>query len=239
MSTLDLKQLIGQLRAARRRWRANRDDRRPTYLQTPNVTVGRGSVGWRDVEFEGENFVAGLCWFSDAISVGFGTRLGVNCIVSGPLAIGRYCAIGGHVSIGAGAHPMETAALFNGPLLFDGRRRQLAPPTAPTSLGHDVWIGAGARIRAGVSVGNGAVIGAGAVVTRDIPSFTIVAGSPARELRRRFDPSVASLIEELAWWDRSPDELVAYEELLMKDLSADPDEAVAYLHRFIQQRCSE
>ena len=47
----------------------------------------------------------------------------------------------------------------------------------------DAWIGANATILAGVRIGKAAVIGAGAVVTRDIPSGTVWAGVPARQLR--------------------------------------------------------
>jgi acetyltransferase-like isoleucine patch superfamily enzyme len=206
------------------------------YLQADKVDVGRGCVGWREVDFQGDNLVAGGTWFSGSIRVGYGSRIGVGCIIDGPLEIGRYCAIGGHVSIGAGAHPMETAALFNARLLFDGRRRALTAAPEPTTLGHDVWIGAGARIRAGVHIGNGAVVGAGAVVTRDVPAFSVVAGAPAKELRRRFDPVVAELVEQLSWWDRSPDELAEYEELLAMDLTQDPHGAAAALRRFIDDR---
>ncbi len=46
------------------------------------------------------------------------------------------------------------------------------------------WIGAGATVLPGVTVGTGAVVAAGAVVTADVPDFMVVAGVPARELRR-------------------------------------------------------
>jgi carbonic anhydrase/acetyltransferase-like protein (isoleucine patch superfamily) len=73
------------------------------------------------------------------------------------------------------------------------------------TIGHDVWIGHGAVILPGVTVGNGAVIGANAVVRRDVPAFTVVAGVPAKPLRRRFAPETAARIEALAWWNWPPE----------------------------------
>jgi acetyltransferase-like isoleucine patch superfamily enzyme len=54
-------------------------------------------------------------------------------------------------------------------------------------LEDDVWIGAGAVILPGVTIGQGAIVGAGAVVTRSVAPFTIVAGVPAREIRKIAD----------------------------------------------------
>jgi serine acetyltransferase len=69
------------------------------------------------------------------------------------------------------------------------------------TIGHDVWIGHGAIVLAGRSIGTGAVVAGGAVVTKDVAPYTIVAGNPARPIRRRFAEAVAERIERLAWWD--------------------------------------
>ncbi|WP_237723947.1 MULTISPECIES: DapH/DapD/GlmU-related protein [unclassified Rhodococcus (in: high G+C Gram-positive bacteria)] len=53
-------------------------------------------------------------------------------------------------------------------------------------IGCDVWIGGGATVLSGIEIGDGAVIGAGAVVTKDVDSFAIVGGSPARVIGHRF-----------------------------------------------------
>ncbi len=64
-------------------------------------------------------------------------------------------------------------------------------------------VGHGVTILPGVTVGNGAVIGAGAVVCRDVEPYTIVAGVPAKPIRRRFPEAIAERLQALAWWDWS------------------------------------
>lgn len=67
-------------------------------------------------------------------------------------------------------------------------------------IGNDVWIGRGAKILSGVSIGNGAVIGAYALVSKDVAPYAIVAGNPAREVRRRFTDDQIDALESIAWW---------------------------------------
>lgn len=55
----------------------------------------------------------------------------------------------------------------------------------PIKVGHHCWLGTGAIILQGVSIGDGAVVAAGAVVTKDIPSYEVWGGVPARYIRKR------------------------------------------------------
>lgn len=57
--------------------------------------------------------------------------------------------------------------------------------TCTTVIEDDVWIGMRAILLPGVKIGRGAIVGAGAVVTKDVPSFCVVAGSPARIIKQR------------------------------------------------------
>lgn len=70
-----------------------------------------------------------------------------------------------------------------------------------TYIGHEAYVGAGSFVRRGVKVGVGAVIGARSVVTRDVPPYAIVAGSPARVLRYRYPDSLIERFLKLAWWN--------------------------------------
>ena len=68
-------------------------------------------------------------------------------------------------------------------------------------IGSDVWIGYGVRLFKGITIGDGAVIGACAVVTRSVEPYTIVAGVPARPLRKRFGEEDIAFLKTLRWWD--------------------------------------
>jgi acetyltransferase-like isoleucine patch superfamily enzyme len=65
----------------------------------------------------------------------------------------------------------------------------------PITLEDDVWVGAKATVLPGVTIGRGAVVGVAALVTEDVEPFTVVAGVPARLVRRldprRFTPSTS------------------------------------------------
>ena len=80
-------------------------------------------------------------------------------------------------------------------------------------IGNDVWIGDGVFIKAGVSIGSGAIIGAHAVVTKDIEPYTVVAGVPAKEIRKRFSEEIIKELMAMKWWDWSDEELTKYGEL--------------------------
>lgn len=124
------------------------------------------------------------------------------------LEIGNYCSIAeGSLLVINGNHNVDWTSTY--PFFEMTGRGQLSrighPKTSGvTRIGHGAWIGTESLIRGGVSIGAGAVVAARAVVTRDVAPYSIVAGSPAREMRRRFDTQVAVAIEQTRWWEIPP-----------------------------------
>ena len=133
--------------------------------------------------------------------IGAYTYIGRRCTIAAA-QIGRYCSIGDGVSIGLGAHNLSaisTSTQFH----KEGFEGLIAEPC---TIGHDVWVGAHSLILRGVTVGNGAVIGANSVVTKDVEPFSIVAGVPAKFMRKRHSKHKISLIEDALWWNKDLDE---------------------------------
>jgi virginiamycin A acetyltransferase len=116
------------------------------------------------------------------------------------LSIGSYCSLGPEVLIVLdGEHNTKRMSTY--PFEFS---HQVSDPGHPTSrgdivIGNDVWIGARAIILSGVHIGDGACIGAGSVVTRDVESYAIFAGNPARLVKLRFDEETRSLLSRCNW----------------------------------------
>jgi serine acetyltransferase len=64
-----------------------------------------------------------------------------------------------------------------------------------------VWIGANSTIMSGIKIGNGAIVAAGSTVTKDVPSYAIVAGNPAKVVKYRFTEEQIEKLLSIAWWD--------------------------------------
>lgn len=122
--------------------------------------------------------------------------------------IGKYCAIAPFTRINPGNHPYWRAAISNityrsemydlgenDQEFFEWRKKQIV------NIGHDVWIGQDVLVMPGVKVGTGAIIGGGAVVTKDVPNYTIVAGVPAKQIKRRFTEKVEESLFRISWWN--------------------------------------
>ncbi len=86
------------------------------------------------------------------------------------------------------------------------------PKTGPLpTLQHDVWIGQQVILKRGITLHTGCVVGAGSVVTRDVPPYTIVAGNPARVIRKRFSSELCQRLLATEWWNYHPKVLFEFE----------------------------
>lgn len=135
------------------------------------------------------------------------------------LVIGKFCQIADGVTfITASAnHRYDGISSFPFAVFGGGPaegRPSMPGPGPDTVIGNDVWIGQGARILPGAQLGDSVIVGAGAVVAGQVPPYSVVAGNPARVLRRRFDPQQIEALLRVAWWDWPIDRILAHEALI-------------------------
>ncbi|WP_281439984.1 CatB-related O-acetyltransferase [Agrococcus sp. SCSIO52902] len=142
-----------------------------------------------------------------ALYLGFRSYLNSGSMTRSDVEIGRYCSIGRGVSIGLGVHDVDmlsTSPFFQAAEPLTAATLVSTDPRRRVVIGHDVWIGDGAKVASGVTIGTGAVIAAGAVVTRDVPPYSIEGGVPAKQIRWRFDESIRRRLLTLRWWEFDP-----------------------------------
>lgn len=128
------------------------------------------------------------------------------------LIIGKFCQIAAGVSfiMNGANHQMNAVSTF--PFyIFNGWQQEAPPMSVPlkgdTVVGNDVWIGQNTTILPGVNIGDGAIIGANSTVGSDVEPYTIVAGNPARLIRKRFDDELIEVLEKVKWWNLPPGEI--------------------------------
>ena len=129
------------------------------------------------------------------------------------LIIGKFCQIAAGVEfiMNGANHQMNAVSTY--PFYIFGTWEQSAPNKkdlplkGDTIIGNDVWIGQNVTILPGVHIGDGVIIGANSVVGNSVEPYTIIAGNPAKGIRKRFDPELIEIMEKLKWWDKSIEEI--------------------------------
>lgn len=141
--------------------------------------------------------------YGTAVHIEKNTGFIKNLIVIGgnSLKIGKYCSIAGNLTVITSNHIMNKpniqAKLQNE--YFQDGMDDLSK--GGVIIGNNVWMGLHVIILPGVKVGDGAIIGAGSVVTKSVEPFTIVAGNPARIIRKRFSNKSINKILNDPWWN--------------------------------------
>lgn len=129
------------------------------------------------------------------------------------LIIGKFCQIAAGVEfvMNGANHQMSAVSTFPFYTMEGWEQTPPAEKDMPlkgdTVVGNDVWIGQNATILPGVHVGDGAIIGANSVVGSNVKPYTIVAGNPAKPIRKRFDDELIEWLEKLQWWDKPVEEI--------------------------------
>jgi phosphonate metabolism protein (transferase hexapeptide repeat family) len=123
--------------------------------------------------------------------------------------LGKFVNVAAFARINPGEHPYHRASLHHfmyrssyywpeesdEAFVFDWRRSR------PVRIGHDTWIGHASVIMKGVTIGNGAIVAAKSVVTKDVPPYAVVGGTPAKVIKWRHPPGLVERLEALAWWN--------------------------------------
>ena len=162
------------------------------------------------------------CRFAEYVNLKRGTnlyscQLGRATYVAGAslsnVITGKFCSIGNGARIGLGQHPKNFTSTH--PSFYSNSNqtnlniRHISDFVEAKSitLGNDVWIGSNSLVMDGISIGDGAIVGAGAVVTKNVPPYAIVVGSPSKMIRYRFCARTIELLESVQWWNFSDHEI--------------------------------
>lgn len=112
------------------------------------------------------------------------------------LIIGKYCSISYGVKfiLDEGSHTYNVISSYP----FKSNK---AGNKSGIEIGNDVWIGLDSKILNGVKIGDGATVAAGSVVIHDVPPYCVVAGVPAKVVKRKCTEEEAKIMSKIAWWD--------------------------------------
>lgn len=194
-----------------------------SVFSVPIIPNGR-TTGYSLVKSEqykvifGQNVKVNAPFFLHNVEIGGYSYLSLNARISNTF-VGKFCSIGPNFCCGLGLHPtngISTSPMFYSTAKQNGvslTKEDKVVESLHTQIGNDVFIGANVTILDGVTIGDGAVIGAGAVVTKDIPSYAVAVGVPARVIKYRFDEKTVASLLKRRWWDGNEGELKRVERL--------------------------
>jgi virginiamycin A acetyltransferase len=123
------------------------------------------------------------------------------------LIIGKFCAIATDVKFitSSANHKLDGFSTYPFAIMGHGWEKDYdltkLHNKGDTIIGNDVWFGYDSTIMPAVKIGDGAIIGSKAVVTKDVPPYAIVAGNPARIVKKRFSDETINELLKIKWWD--------------------------------------
>jgi acetyltransferase-like isoleucine patch superfamily enzyme len=144
--------------------------------------VGKGTIVEPNLRIinSANVLIGNHCLLKENIYLRAGTEGKV--VIKDRAAINSFCQIYGHGDVEIG----EGTEIGPGVLITTtdhDYHDELRTRFKPVLIGRNVWIGANVTILPGIKIGDNAVIGAGAVVTKDIPSYSVAVGIPAKVIK--------------------------------------------------------
>lgn len=109
------------------------------------------------------------------VLIGKGARIGIGSTLIGPVVIGDHVRLAQHVVLSGLNHNYSD---------ITRRIDEQSVSTSEIHIESDVWIGSNSIVVAGVRIGTHSVVAGGSVVTKDVPPYSVVAGNPAKILKR-------------------------------------------------------
>ncbi|MDX2188866.1 MAG: DapH/DapD/GlmU-related protein [Bacteroidota bacterium] len=116
------------------------------------------------------------------VRIGNDTIIGLSNTIIGPVMIGNEVMFAQNVVLSGMNHQYKDITIAS---------RYQPCTTNPIIVEDEVWIGANVVVTAGITIGKHSVVAAGSVVTKDVPSYTVVAGNPAKPIKT-FNPQTLS-----------------------------------------------
>jgi len=166
-------------------------------------------------KFEGDNVIGNGTWLYSS-SIGRATYIAGNSKINGT-QIGRFCSIGENVRTCLGLHPStgfvsthpaffsvkkQAGFTFVKKSIFEEHKYADNAKNFYAIIGNDVWIGNNVTIMDGITIGDGAIIAAGSIVTKNVEPYNIVAGIPARVIKKRFTDDQINFLQQEKWWNK-------------------------------------
>jgi len=153
-----------------------------------NITVPQGAaLALGDGCYVGRHVELGP---TGTVRIGTDTSIQDRCILLGEISIGRYCRFAPNIYASSGRHYFDLQPTW---LIQDQDQHVARDPALaarhhrPVVVEDDCWLGINSVLLPGITLGKGAVIGAGSIVSRDVEPYTVVAGCPARLIRKRLE----------------------------------------------------
>ena len=111
-------------------------------------------------------------------------------------SIGAYSSIAAGQRVIINGHKSDYVTTWNSELDY----RKDLPIKRSTTIGNDVWIGAGCILLNNITIGDGAIIGAGSIITKDVPPYAVVVGAN-RLVKYRFPDEIIQKLLQMKWWE--------------------------------------